>query len=311
MKSKLEKVVITGGTGFVGSHLVKYLCQSNCEVIVITRSNEKLRDDMVGRIRYIPRKDLLKSKIDNIDICIHLAAYGVDSKKNDFNELVNANIIFVKEVIDFCVLNNVAKLINTGSCFEYGNIGIKRANEKTEIKPESLYGATKAAGVIIANTYAKMRGIPLITIRPFGIYGEGEAENRLVPQLMKAFFTNTKLNLTGGEQIRDYLYIDDVISAIIELATNGVPLYQTYNICSAKEISIREFVEYMIKIAGASKELFQFGALPYRKNELMYYVGDNSLIRKYTNWLPKVTFEEGFEKILLWYKEKNIGVSVK
>lgn len=305
------KVLVTGGTGFIGSNLIRELLRRNYEVYALVRKNSSLgykRLNGLKKIKYIYSDDLFETnvyenKLPQFDVCFHLAAYGVDYNQQNVGSLVDGNIVFTLNLLDFCKKNKTKKVINTGSCFEYGLNEGKKLNEDDKINPQALYGAAKASSVIMANTFSKKNDIPLITVRPFAIFGENEGIHKFVPQLMNSIIKEKSMEITMGEQVRDYLYIKDLIDGYITLALTDVPLYESYNICSGQEVKIKDLALKLSEVIGCSIELFKFGAIPYRKNEVMHFVGDNSKVKKYTGWQPKFTLEEGLKRTYEWYKE--------
>lgn len=316
------KALVTGGTGFIGSNLIKELVERNWEVYALVRKNSSLgygRLKNIKNIKYIYVEELFKDNykklnevdleneklyktIPQFDVCFHLAAYGVDYSQQNINELIYGNINFTMDVLNFCKENKTKKVINTGSCFEYGLNQGQKLNEEDKLNPQSMYGSAKAASVIMANVYCQKNNIPLVTVRPFAIFGENEGIHKFVPQLMKAVILNKTMEMTSGEQVRNYLYIKDLTEAYITIALTDIPLYEAYNICSGEEIKLRNLAMEVAKLANCSLGLFDFGKVPYRKNEVMHFVGDNSKIRKYTKWEPKYSLQQGLKKTYEWYK---------
>lgn len=316
------KALITGGTGFIGSNLIKALIEKGWEVYVVIRKNSTIgykKLERIKNIKYIYVEELFSyyCKEDNesllqtqvipqFDVCFHLASYGVDYRQQDISEMINGNIKFTMDVLNFCKENRTKKVINTGSCFQYGINKGRKLTEEDKLNSQTYYSVTKVTAENMANIYAENNNINLITIRPFGVFGENEGLHRFIPQLMKSMVLNEKMDMTYGEQIRDYLYIKDLIEAYITLALKDVPKYEAYNICSGEEITIKEMALKALSISNNGSELFNFGTVPYRKNEAMYFVGDNSKIKKYTGWMPKYTLEEGLKRTYEWYKV-NMG----
>lgn len=305
------KALITGATGFIGSNLVRELLKRDWEVYAIIRNNSsiglsRLKDLKNLNYIYINNnsfENIEYSNIPKFDACFHLAAYGVDYNQKDISQTIDANIKFTMNLLKFCKNNKTKKIINTGTCYEYGINNRRKISEDTQLNPQSYYAISKVASELMANLYAREMNLNLITVRPFGIFGEYEGLHKLVPQLMKSVILNETIKMTQGEQIRDYLYIKDLIEAYISLIETDVPNYEVFNICSGNEIRIKEFAYLISKITGCDMKLFQLGAIPYRKNEVMYFVGDNSKIKKYTNWRPKYSIEEGLKNTYEWYKE--------
>lgn len=305
------KVLVTGATGFIGSNLVRKLIENNFEVYILLRTNSTLgtkRVDKYSKVKkiYGDSKELISKakELPMFDICYNLASYGVDYRQQDLDNILDGNIKFTLDIIEFCSLNKTKLLIHTGSCFEYGINEVDLLNESEFINPQSVYGSAKAASVIMGNTYAKLKDVKMITVRPFGIYGINEGMHKLIPSIIKAVIKNESMKLTEGMQIRDYLYIDDLLDAYIKLSTNdNIKPYEIFNVCSSKETTIRDIVREICEIANVDIDIFKFGEIPYRKSEVMRFVGDNSKILNQVNWSPKYSLREGLKLTYDWYKE--------
>lgn len=308
----MKNILVTGGTGFIGSNLVKRLIKDGVKVYVLIRPNSTLG---IGGLKglqdikyiYSTSKDLKNNKdLPKFDVCFNLAAYGVKYEQQNMDEMIEGNVNFLLDIIDFVDQNKTDLLIHTGSCFEYGINEEKRLSEESKLEPQSLYGSAKMAGTIIGNTYAKSKNINMITVRPFGVYGPGEAKYRLLPQLIDAAINRKELCMTLGEQVRDYLYIDDLIDAYIKLSdSSDIKYYEIYNICSSQPISIKEFVQAFCNVYRCEDNFFRFGQIPYRDNEVMHFIGDNSKIKKATNWKPTISLEEGISMNINWHNGNN------
>jgi len=322
MENMKLKALVTGGTGFVGSNLIKELVRKNWEVYALVRKKSSLgygRLKNIEGIHYIYVEELFRhndkglkeiatKKVDfknilpQFDVCFHLAAYGVDYHQQNIRELIEGNIDFTMDVLNFCKENATKKTIITGSCFEYGLNEGKKLNEEDRVNPQSMYGSAKAASVIMARVFAEKNNIPLVTVRPFGVFGENEGIHKLVPQLMQAVILNKTMEMTSGEQVRDYLYIKDLIEAYITIALTDVPLYEVYNVCSGVEVKVKDIAMEVAKFADGSSNLFNFGSVPCRENEVMHFVGDNSKIKNHTKWEPKYSLQNALKKTYEYYK---------
>jgi nucleoside-diphosphate-sugar epimerase len=138
------------------------------------------------------------------------------------------------------------------------------------LEPTHIYGASKAAASIFISQLAREKKFPAVILRPFGIWGEGEPEFRLVPQIVKACVTQAPLDLTAGEQIRDYTHVEDMsdnIAAYLE-AAEFVP-GDIVNAGSGQTVKLKDFVLQVASALGGGQELMRFGRLPYRPNEMM------------------------------------------
>lgn len=306
----MRNILVTGGSGFIGKNLVKGLTDNGDNVYILVHNNKlngKFDSNLIKYV-YCDSKDLCEiDYLPQMDVCYNLAAYGVNYSNQDINQMINTNITFLIDIINFAKKNNTKLLIHTGTCFEYGFVKNNTIKESSALNPQSLYGVTKMAGVNIGNIYAKHNKVNMITVRPFGIYGPGENMNKLVPSIINSGISNTKLKMTEGNQIRDYLFIDDLIDAYVKLGlSNNLQMYEQYNVCSSKAISISEFCKKIINVCGFNKDLFEFGAIDYRENEVMRFVGDNTKVKNTIDWIPKTTLDEGIKKAFNYYRQTII-----
>lgn len=311
----MKNILIIGGTGFIGSNLTRRLAkerENNVYVLIRPNSkNGKKRLEGIKNIYYIESivDDLFKNKnLPCFDICYNLAAYGVNYEEQDIQKMIDVNIKLLMKLIDFVYLNHTRLLVHTGTCFEYGVVNDnKKISENSSLNPKGLYGASKATSTIIGNIYAQKKKINMITVRPFGVFGPGEGMHKLVPQIIGAALNNKPLAMTYGEQIRDYLYIDDVVEAYVQLANSKIiKNYDIYNICSGIPIQIKDFVEIVSNITKCNKDIYKLGSIPYRDNEIMFFVGDNNKIILDTDWRIKTDIQNGLKFTIEWYKNNII-----
>jgi nucleoside-diphosphate-sugar epimerase len=303
------KVLVTGGTGFIGSNLIEKLLELNYEVFTLIRPEstlgiKRLKDfDKLNFIHASVEGLLEISNLPQFDVCYNLASYGVDYRQQNIDDIVDGNVKFTLKVIDFCKQNKTKLLVHTGSSSEYAGSNSK-ITEDFKIEPHTLYGSAKAASVIMANAYAKNKSVNMITVRPFGIYGPREGKHKIVPLLIYSIIKNEKIELTSGDQIRDYLYIKDFINAVIELSiSDNIKIYDIYNICSSKGISIRDISKTLCKICNYDDSVHKFGSLQHRINEGMLFVGDNSKLKSTIKWDVKYSLEKGLKETYEWYKD--------
>ena len=308
----MKNILVTGSSGFIGKKLVKKLISNGDRVYLLIRNNfEKYKkaDSNLVRYVYCDVHDLCKiNDLPQMDICYNLAAYGVNYDHQNIDQMIKANIEFLINIIDFAKNNRTKLLIHTGTCFEYGLINKENIDESESLNPQSLYGVTKMAGTNIGNIYAKINNVNMITVRPFGVYGPEESEYKLFPLIINNGISNNTLKMTKGDQIRDYLYIDDLIEAYIDISLcDKLQKYSVYNICSSSAISLKSLVNLICNTCDFDSQLFKFGEIEYRTNEVMRFVGDNSKIRNVTGWKPKTELQEGIRKTYLYYKSRRDG----
>ena len=277
-----EKIFVTGANGFLGACVVHSLLVKGYKVLSGVRKNAdlwRLKRNQKQKIKKI-FIDLLEATtileaidITKPDIVIHCAAYGVNYNEQDARLGIGTNILGTYELITASAKNNVKRFIHIGSCFEYGHKD-HPISEIEVLKPMSIYGSTKASGSILALENAETLGLPLVVLRPFGMWGPLEARHRLVPQIVHACLKKIPLKLTGGKQVRDYTFARDIAEAIVTVATGAnFPAFEILNVGSGKPVLLKDFV---LSIARElqGEELMQFDALPYRQGEMWQLVAN-------------------------------------
>lgn len=289
----MESILITGAAGFIGLNMVKYQFNEGNHIYAMVLPYDI---EGINKIKKISKEiNIITETVNEMimnkevypcfDKIYHFATVGVNPEFSDINLICDVNIKMTCELIKFAKLNNTGLFINVGSCFEYGRNEAKLLEEDDYCYPESLYAISKHASVNMAIAYAKTSNVKLITVRPFGVFGSGENENRLAPLIIKHGLEGKTLNLTGGEQIRDFVNVKDVVTCISLLASSKqITYYEIYNICSNNPLSVKEFAKEIISYLKLDRNLFHFGTIPYRKNESMYFAGNNKKIKNIINY---------------------------
>lgn len=311
-----KRIFLTGTTGFIASHLLRRLIKENCEVHIPVRENSLLKrikdviDNCACHILDLTDFNSTKNLIKKLkpEIIFHLAAYGVDYCQQDIYQAVNVNINASVNLFESYIENEGVRFIHTGTSLEYGDKN-NPISENEIPQPESIYGITKFISVQLLSFIAKQakRG-NLIILRPFSVFGEFEGNHKFFPQIIDKLGRRESVKLTGGEQIRDYLYVDDLIDAYIKAAVVPLPLgnnVEIINIGSGKGISIKEIALKIASQLGADKDLLKFGTLPYRPDEIMYSVANIRKAKKILNWKPKTSLKEGIENMIREYPKKE------
>ncbi len=278
----MKRLLVTGATGFVGAHVVRKAVRYGFDVVAGMRDeNAAWRldgvEDCAGRVKLdlLAPQQLIDEAILSIQphVIIHCAAYGVNYSDQDLMLAIRTNIIGTVALLEASRKANVERVLALGTCFEYGDKA-EAAKEDGPLNPVAMYGSTKAAASIIVQERARSIGVPLVWIRPFGLWGPLEGSHKLVPQVVRACLTKTPLELTGCQQVRDYLYVEDLAEALVVLAGGErFPAGETLNMGSGIPITLKDFVLSIAKqLDGES--FMRFGALPYRPMEIWQLVAD-------------------------------------
>lgn len=302
---KDKRVLVTGANGYIGKHLTRRLILEGARVYGIGLS-ENYNTDINFIKCDISDGSAVKTVLDSIKPqgIFHLAAYGLEAKDSDINKAVDINIKGTVNLIEGSSDNsNLEVFINTGSEFEYGNKD-KVIFENDVLEPLNEYSTTKAAATLISHSLAQKYNIPIITLRLFSIYGGFERTNRFMPYIINCILEGKTANLTGCEQIRDYMYIEDVVDAYIHAYKFFSKKSEIVNICTNNPVSLKTIVEIIENIINKPCKI-NFGALPYRQNEMWKLVGDNRKARELIKWIPKTEIRDGLEKTIEFYRRET------
>lgn len=277
----MERVLVTGSTGFIGRHVVPLLLKRELEVVTTSRDEKKARQfDWYNKTEYKPC-DIYNKDVDFFrffgepEVIIHLAWDGLPNYKSSFHVEKNlpANYHFLKNFLD----GGVKKMVVTGTCYEYG-MQCGCLSEDTPTIPVTHYGLAKDTLRKYLEMIIPEYDTSFNWVRLFYMYGEGQNENSLLPQLKRAIRSGERVfNMSGGEQLRDYLNVETVADYICRIALqteiNGV-----INCCSGEPISIRRLVEKIISEMN-SDIIPNTGYYPYPDYEPLAFWGDNSRLK--------------------------------
>ncbi|MET7016969.1 NAD-dependent epimerase/dehydratase family protein [Bacillus mycoides] len=308
---KNKTFLITGGYGFIGSHLVRRLLHLQAKIVLFIRASSdswRLKNILKNIETYevdIRDKAQVQDAIKKInpDYIFHLAAYGVNSVHTDYMHAIETNIIGTCNIIQAAKFVNCKKIINMGSSSEYGN-KMEPIHENMLLTPVDIYGSTKAASTILAHQIASENNINLITLRPFGIFGEAEEPHKLFSYIILQVLQNKDVNLTLCNQLRDYCYIENIIDACILAIENTNVQNEIFNIGSGNIYPLKHYVELLFKHLNTHSKP-NYGAISSRTNERWIPEANIQKIKNSLSWEPRINIEEGIIKTINWYKNNT------
>jgi nucleoside-diphosphate-sugar epimerase len=245
------------------------------------------------------------------EIVFNLAAYGVDPEDQDPGAMLDGNVNLVARLLLALAGRPVTRFVHVGSCAEYGTpVAGERVAEDHAVLPTSLYGAAKAASVVYGNALARRLGIPFVTLRLFGVFGVGERPDRLIPYVIKRLIRDEASDLTPGEQVRDFLYVEDVAEAlVIGARCAAVVPYTVYNVCAGQPVRVRAIAEAVADVMGKPRSLLEFGKRAYRADEAMWLVGSNQRFVGATGWRPKTSITDGIRQMVAAEEQTRLGAT--
>ena len=278
------KVLVTGATGFIGNYVVEELLQNNCTVIATSSNQQKAAGaGWFNMVNYIPFD--LSHFDDSVDyytffekpdILIHLAWEGLPNFKSSFHEEVNLprHLSFLTNLIR----NGLTDLTVAGTCFEYG-MQQGSLSEDMDTLPDNSYGKAKDALRKGLEECSKKYTFSFKWARLFYMYGKGQNPNSLLSQLDKALANGEEVfNMSGGEQVRDFLPVEKVAENIVKIASQK-KVDGIINNCSGEPVTVKDFVENYLKKANRNISL-NLGYYPYPDYEPMKFWGDTNKLNK-------------------------------
>ncbi|MHA4894101.1 NAD-dependent epimerase/dehydratase family protein [Pedobacter sp. PWIIR3] len=301
------KVLVTGITGFLGSHIAESLIQSNFRIIGLKRSESDIWrcQEFEEQIDWVDIDGSWKNSIieKSPNIIIHSAWIGVEAKDRDNWETQVKNLPFLVELLEIAKALNVDKFVFLGSQAEYGNINGKVAEERA-VSALNAYGSVKLASLELLKSFCQLNHINWVWLRLFSLFGEKENDNWLIPSVVKAMLNSSEMDLTEGAQKYAYLYVKDFAEILQKVLKNEM-ISGVYNVSSNEVQSLRALLE-MIRHQVNPKFQLKFGKIPYRDNQSMHIEGDISKITKQIGPIKFTDFNVALQKTLNFYQKNNV-----
>lgn len=303
------KIVVTGASSFIGKNFIIKALKSGAEVIGVVRENCNKIEDLKEMINFsyieCDMKDyaLLGEKIGKCDCFVHLAWNGTRGNlRNNYiiqKENYDYSMLAIKSIID---TSECKRIILAGSQAEYGAYN-SIITEEMESRPNTEYGKFKLKLYNDVLEICNKKNIEIKEPRFFSLYGESDFDGTLIMTLVKNMVENKPCELTECIQMWDFCYIDDAINAVLDLClkncSNGI-----YNIASGNIKILKEYIENIRDILNSKSELF-YGKVPYPVTGVVSIQPSIQKIKNETGWYPKVSFEEGINRIKNSLKKSN------
>ena len=281
------KILVTGATGFIGNYVIEELLANNCKVIATSANEDKAGEaSWFSEVTYIPfdLRDLdsevnYQSFFNNPNAVIHLAWEGLPNYKSAFH--IDENLPRHLAFLNNLIANGLKDLTVTGTCLEYG-MQEGCLNEDMKTMPSNSYGIAKDELRKALQKVQQKTDIHLKWVRLFYMFGKGQSANSLFSQLDKALTNDeTEFNMSGGEQVRDYLPVEKAATCIVKIALQK-KVTGIINCCSGTPITVKQLVQNYLNEKNKKISL-NTGYYPYSDFEPMRFWGDNSKLKLITS----------------------------
>lgn len=248
-------------------------------------------DHIMGNAQIVKRKSLLDIQVCDLEGCdavIHLAAHTANPPYAKLSTCIEENAITTLHLLEMAKKARIKKFVLAGSCFEYGMSGneYERIPTDASLKPTNTYAISKALCSTSALQWSKQNQLNIEVLRLFHVFGPGEKKTRFWPSLREAAKNGKDFRMSKGEQVRDFLYIDEVAELFIERAkANSADQHAVLvkNVVSKKPMALSDFAKYWWEEWNAKGRLIM-DEMPYRKEEVMRYVGGGDYIELKSKW---------------------------
>lgn len=299
-----DRILITGGTGFIGRHLAERCLKDTPFVTCLGLNSEKSFSKGMESIHAdISDKKQLQSVLRdksfhyvfNLGGYIDHTAYFKGGRR-----LIESHFIGLMNLVDCLNKEELKGFVQIGSSDEYGNAPAPQKEYMREM-PISPYSFAKTAASHFIQTLSNIEGFPGVVLRLFLVYGPGQDEKRFLPQIIKACLRDEEFRTSEGRQMRDFCYVDDVVDAMIRAALLQEAKANVINVASGIPVSIRSVVEMVISLTGGGKPIW--GSVPYRAGENLELYADVGLAKQLLQWEPFVSLDEGLKRTIEYYKK--------
>ncbi|MEZ4720748.1 MAG: NAD-dependent epimerase/dehydratase family protein [Flavobacteriales bacterium] len=299
-----KRIIVTGGAGFIGSHLVSSLVKSDNEVIVVDtllRGN-KLPKEVLAKIEF-HKLDVCDSSrmielAKGVDIIFHFAAIlGVDIVADNPIETMETEVNGMQSVARAAIENGVSKIVYASTSGVYGHLALEKSvDEQILVDPRTSYAMAKRYNEIYLASLFEEKGINSIALRFFNVYGLRQDNRMVVPRFIEQARSNKPITVYGtGEQTRDFTYVDDAIHATLLLAQN-INGFEIFNVANEKEATIGHLAE-LIKTMTQSASPVEYIDAPKKRYdyEVGRRFGSSEKLMKHVNYKPSTRLEDGLE----------------
>jgi len=311
------RVLVTGGTGFLGSHLIRRLIADGATVTATLRpdSDTWRIDDLLSDVTLI-RADLtdVAAMADAVRRCapqfvFHLAGEihgrGACDDQEAWRRSIRVNLDGTLNLLSALrqLASDISRIVRIGGMEEYGH-GQAPFEETQREQAVSPYSASQIAATQLSHALAPHWNLPLVTVRPSIIYGPAQDSGFFIPGLIRACIEQREFAMTSGAQGCDFIYVDDVVDSLCGVATTESSIGEIINVGSGSEITVREVAELILRQSNAKINL-KIGAIPGRTTEPPHRFMSIAKAGRLVGWKPSTGIESGLNQTIAWFRKNR------
>ena len=308
-----KRVLVTGASGFIGSHLTRKLLAAGAEVHAMTSVVSsvypirlvELRDDIQLHEASLDDRSAMEATVAVAKpaYIFHLGAYThVGKSWQRVDECVQVNVQGTDNLLMALAPHGYKRFLNTGTSEIYGDIEVP-FRETDQPHPISPYSVSKYAAEEYCRLFAESYSWPIVRVRPFNAYGPAQSPDRVIPEIITRAFRGERLRMTQGKQTREFNFVEDLAEGFLQLATAPDIDGELFNLGCGVDVSMREVATTILDLMGNPVEA-EFGALPDRPTEIWEMRCDASKAMERVGYVPRTSLEDGLAQTIAWYRDE-------
>jgi NAD dependent epimerase/dehydratase len=309
--------LVTGASGFIGSHLVEHLVNlKECEIRILVSYDtgpnlgniqylsEEIKNKIEVFVGDIKNSDDVKMAVDGTKVVFHLAALvGIPYSYYHPRSVIDTNLIGTLNVLIASRDLKVEKVVHTSTSEVYGTSKYIPIDENHPLQGQSPYSASKIGADKIAESFYKSYNFPVATIRPFNQYGPRQSTRAVIPTIITQALTQKTIKLGALSPTRDFVFVQDTVNAFVKIAESEKTAGEVINIGTGSEISIGNLAQKIIKITNSNADIIcDDSRIRPSKSEVDRLLCNNEKAKKLLGWKPSFSLDQGLLKTIEWMK---------